>query len=134
MTLNNAQKAIPWPQPGYNCNPEYAMAQKKTQARADPDGLEHCPDFDERFTLANGRDKAIPYPQTGYNCNADYQLISKSQKQSLAQELPKFDPMALEHCPDFDERMTLTDGKTVGIPYPKEGFNCNAEWALSQKK
>jgi len=39
--------------------------------------------------------------------------------------------LALEHCPDFDERMTLLDGKTVGVPYPKEGYNCNADWALS---
>jgi hypothetical protein len=25
-------------------------------------GLEHCPDFDERFTLADGKTRAVPYP------------------------------------------------------------------------
>jgi hypothetical protein len=29
---------------------------------------EHCPDFDERMTLANGRDLAVPYPRKGWNC------------------------------------------------------------------
>merc|ERR1711981_1036111 len=103
------------------------MAEKKADASKDPDDLEKCPDFDERFTLANGRDKAIPYPKPFYNCNPNWSLTSKSQ--SLSQI--KFDPMSMEHCPDFDERMTLTDGKTIGIPYPKEGYNCNPEWALN---
>jgi hypothetical protein len=43
------------------------------------------------------------------------------------------DIAVLEHCPDFDERMTLLDGKTTGIPYPRENYNCNAEYALTQK-
>jgi len=25
---------------------------------------------------------------------------------------------SLEHCPDFDERFTLTDGKTRAVPFP----------------
>ena len=86
--------------------------------------LEHCPDFDERYTLKDGTwHNAIPYPQPGYNCNPDW---------ALAQNPPS-DPN-LEHCPDFDERMTLTDGKTTGIPYPNPGFNCNPEWSLSQRR
>jgi len=28
------------------------------------------------------------------------------------------DVSTLPHCPDFDERWTLNDGKTRGIPYP----------------
>jgi hypothetical protein len=32
-------------------------------------GLEHCPDFNERFTLVNGRTRAIKYPNAGYNCS-----------------------------------------------------------------
>jgi len=28
------------------------------------------------------------------------------------------DPNTLEHCPDFNERMTLVDGRTTGIAYP----------------
>jgi len=38
-------------------------------------GLEHCPDFNERFTLANGRTKAIKYPSNGYNCTNEYGLV-----------------------------------------------------------
>jgi hypothetical protein len=75
-----------------------------------------------------------------YNCNSNWSL-SQSKSQIMVETeakakvvLPPFDPMAMEHCPDFDERMTLLDGKTVGIPYPAEHFNCNADWALAQKK
>jgi len=30
----------------------------------------------------------------------------------------------LQDCPDFDERMTLIDGKTHAGPYPSKGYNC----------
>jgi hypothetical protein len=43
----------------------------------DLSGLEHCPDFNERFTLVNGRTRAIAYPNNGYNCSAEYSLIQK---------------------------------------------------------
>ena len=33
--------------------------------------LEHCPDFDERFTLVDGRTKAVSYPRKGYNCQVE---------------------------------------------------------------
>lgn len=42
-----------------------------------------------------------------------------------------FDPTQIEHCPDFDERMTLVDGTTRAVPYPHKGFNCNANWGLA---
>merc|ERR1740117_887687 len=38
-------------------------------------GLEHCPDFNERFTLTNGRTRAIAYPKSGYNCTEEYGLV-----------------------------------------------------------
>lgn len=31
---------------------------------------------------------------------------------------------SLSSCPG-DERKTLADGVTGGVPYPKKGFNCN---------
>ena len=34
----------------------------------------------------------------------------------------------LELCPDFDERNTLADNKTIAVPYPKKGHNCNPEF------
>ena len=40
----------------------------------DLSGLEHCPDFNERYTLVNGRTRAIAYPNNGYNCNPEYTL------------------------------------------------------------
>ena len=30
--------------------------------------------------------------------------------------------------------MTLVNGRTLAIPYPKKGFNCNPAWALTQTK
>jgi len=38
-------------------------------------GLEHCPDMNERFTLANGRTLARAYPGSGYNCTNEYGLV-----------------------------------------------------------
>ena len=92
--------------------------------------LEHCPDFNERFTLADGKTKGIPYPEIHFNCNPDYTL---AKKQSLAQD-PNWGPNVngLEHCPDFDERFTLADGKTKAIAYPAINYNCNANYQLVQ--
>ena len=42
--------------------------------KLDVDTVEHCPDFVERFTLANGRDYAIPYPRSGWNCHNGWGL------------------------------------------------------------
>jgi len=95
----------------------------KTQMSA----LEHCPDFNERFTLADGKTKGVPYPEIGFNCNPDFTLSQK--KQSLSQE-PNHGPAvaSLEHCPDFDERFTLADGRTKAVAYPAIGYNCNADY------
>jgi len=85
------------------------MGQKMVQ-KQDPnwgpsvDSLPHCPDFDERFTLADGKTKAVPYPQVYYNCKSDYQMVQKKEN-PLGNH-----PDSLPNCPDFDERMTLTDG------------------------
>merc|ERR1719313_1546219 len=92
VLLNCVTKAIPYPQPGYNCNADYGLAQQKVGPGTggvnglyvpyqypglkgfDIQSLEHCPDFNERFTLLDGRTKAISYPQPGFNCNADFGL------------------------------------------------------------
>merc|ERR1711924_142186 len=90
-------RGVPYPEVGYNCSNEYQLAQGKAHAKdnapvntaantaklaeqkaqvkdiaSDIAVLEHFPDFDERFTLKNGRDVAVPYPQKGYNCNPEY--------------------------------------------------------------
>ena len=128
-------RAIPYPQVYYNCKADYQLVQKKSN---DPNWgpnvntLEHCPDFDERFTLADGKTKAIPFPQVYYNCKADYQLTQKANKK----QDPNWGPSvnSLEHCPDFDERFTLADGKTKAIPYPQVYYNCKADYQLVQKQ
>ena len=79
---------------------------------ADVNSLEHCPDFDERFTLADGKTRAVPYPEVYYNCKKEYQFA----QQKDVNWGPSID--SLEHCPDFDERFTLADGKTRAVPYP----------------
>ena len=33
------------------------------------ENLETCPDFDERYTLIDGKTNAVPWPRKGYNCN-----------------------------------------------------------------
>ena len=33
--------------------------------------LEHCPDFDQNFTLVDGRTKAVACPKKGCNCTSD---------------------------------------------------------------
>merc|ERR1711990_213899 len=43
------------------------------------------------------------------------------------------DMTTLEHCPDFNERMTLLNGVTKAVAYPNPGFNCNADYGLTQK-
>jgi len=92
--------------------------------------LEHCPDFNERFTLKDGRTKGVPYPEIGFNCNGDYQLVQKRSSD------PNWGPSvnSLQKCPDFDERMTLTDGQTKAVAYPAVGYNCNNEYQLVQKR
>ena len=102
-------------------------------------GLQKCPDFDERMTLTDGRTKAVPYPEVGFNCNNEYQLAQGDKKtQKAAQKETKAkdigsDIAGLEHCPDFDERFTLKNGRDLAVPYPQKGYNCNADYALVQK-
>merc|ERR1719162_1877343 len=88
-------------------------------------GLPHCPDFDERMTLTDGKTKGVAYPAVGYNCTSDYQLAEKKD--------PNWGKAhaGLPHCPDFDERMTLTDGVTKGVAYPAVGYNCTSDYQLA---
>jgi hypothetical protein len=86
--------------------------------------MEHCPDFNERFTLVDGLTRAVAYPTKGFNCNADYHLAQ-------ADPNAKFAPRSMEHCPDFNERFTLIDGLTRAVAYPTKGFNCNPDYHLA---
>ena len=98
--------------------------------------LQHCPDFNDRFTLTNGKTRAVPYPQAGFNCRADYGLAQDDGSKTLYVPYKyagaKGLTTALQHCPDFNDRFTLTDGKTRAVPYPQSGFNCRADYGLAQ--
>jgi hypothetical protein len=99
------------------------------------------------MTLLDGKTRGIPYPQAGYNCNAAYGMAQKSEGpyKTAAGDIPLYQPnlgnpallkpaqdlTKLEHCPDFNERMTLLNGKTRGIPYPQAGYNCNAAYGMA---
>jgi len=151
--LNGRTKAVSYPNPGFNCNADYGLVQGAPAAAKDSryvphtyaglkgfdlSKLEHCPDFNERFTLINGKAKAVAYPQPGFNCNADYGLAQGAPAAAKdARYVPHtyaglkgFDLSKLEHCPDFNERFTLINGKTKAVSYPNPGFNCNADYGL----
>jgi hypothetical protein len=75
------------------------------------------------MTLLDGKTKGVPYPNKAFNCNSDYGLAQGAAPTTLYVPynypgLPGFDVKKLEHCPDFNERMTLANGKVKGIPYP----------------
>merc|ERR1719359_1690077 len=86
-------RAVAFPAAGYNCNGgqgKGSMAQKKDERyvpyvipTSPALNLEHCPDFSERFTLADGRTRAVAFPAAGYNCNGG------QGKGSLAQGGPE---------------------------------------------
>jgi hypothetical protein len=44
------------------------------RSEANPETLEFCPDFNERYTLRNGTTPAVPYPKRGNNCNPEWSL------------------------------------------------------------
>ncbi len=48
-----------------------------------------------------------------------------AEHSASASEMPDFGK--LEHCPDFDERHTLLDGRTKAVAYPHKGYNCHKE-------
>jgi len=165
--LNGVTKAVAYPNPGYNCNADYGLAQGGPNTAAadaakgetryvmpvhpghkglDLSTIEHCPDFNERFTLLNGVTKAVAYPQPGYNCNADYGLAqggpntpAKGSESDPRYVMPVhpghkgLDLSTIEHCPDFNERFTLLNGVTKAVAYPNPGYNCNADYGLAQK-
>ena len=126
--VDGRTKAVAWPAKGYNCQKEgtfvrTALSQELSQL-PDFGKLEHCPDFDERFTLVDGRTKAVAWPAKGYNCHKEGSY-TKTLAQSLCQKDPDFSK--LEHCPDFDERYTLVDGRTKAVAWPAKGYNCQKE-------
>ena len=93
----------------------------------DKDTLPNCPGED-RIVMDDGKTHVTKYPYVGASCKAQMSSSSLAQTSDI-----KSDIAGLEHCPDFDERHTLVNGKTRAVPYPNKGYNCNPEYALPQK-
>lgn len=104
-------------------DPKYKGTQRSLGT--DLNGLEHCPDFDERMTLADGRTRAIAYPEEYFNCNPGFALgqFDRHDMGSIA-----MDVAGAERCPDeLDSNDLLTDGRRA-IPYPKPHWNCKRQF------
>ena len=110
--------------------------------------LPDCPDF-SRTVMDDGITHVVRYPHVGATCKGE--MWPEAKGTAKAQEAPevlvqvKEEPpkeaqpaaepekdkpapwVGFEHCPNMSERMTLIDGRTPAIPYPKEGFNCHNE-------
>ena len=87
--------------------------------------------------MDDGKTHVSKYPNVGSTCRMqkDASLVQFVDDSALVEEDPRAGAMAgsvqtLEHCPDFNERFTLKDGKTKGVPYPEIGFNCNPDYQL----
>merc|ERR1712216_1045009 len=129
------------PAKGAEADPRWVLHKPAGLKGFDIQTLEHCPDFNERMTLLNGVTKAVAYPKAGFNCNADYGLAqgkggpgtaapgaAKGETRYVPHDYKDDGTIGnLEHCPNFNERMTLLDGKTKAVSYPNKGANCKID-------
>ena len=115
--------------------------------------MQSCP-IDDKVMLVDGTTKAVPYPKPGFNCNpfgiaaqTAHQIVQTGGGPECKNPFNTtlYKPYQYKgHClnppimPDLvgcpeDERKTLVNGTTIGVPYPKKGFNCNPYGAASFK-
>ena len=107
--------AVPYPKPGYNCNPYGVAAQKNksiASAGDDADGYDKNPV--DKAKIAKACKGVKPFET---KLQEPYQYKGECMDPPLIHG-------ALENCA-LDDRKTLQDGTTIAIPYPKPGYNCN---------
>ena len=79
------------------------------------DTLPKCPD-NKSPTMDQGRIHVVKYPMVGATCQVQIPqedvTLTLYSPEFVMTAPPSFDPKSVEHCPDFDERWTLTDGRT----------------------
>ena len=75
--------------------------------------------------MDDGSTHVTKFPYVGASCKVEV----AEQNMVLTMTEP-FNPATVEHCPDFDERMTLKDGRTRAVAYPNAGWNCSREWSF----
>ena len=94
----------------------------------DKDTLPDCPADPARTIMDDGKTHVVQYPKVGASCKMQksdvaaesfVQFIDNADDVQV-EDAPNWGPSvdSLPHCPDFDERFTLNDGKTRGVPYP----------------
>ena len=120
----------------------------------DASTLPPCPSA-ERTMMDDGKTHVVKFPYVGATCKAASlaevestdedakapkkgaaKPAAKPAAKGAAKPAAKGKPAAkkdpapwrhLEHCPDFNERRTLKNGKTEAVAYPKKGYNCSNE-------
>ena len=101
----------------------------------DKDTLPDCPADSKRTIMDDGKTHVSKYPNVGSTCKFQVGQSSLIQtEQDPAAPALNNNASGLEHCPDFNERFTLKDGRTKGVPFPEIGFNCNPDYSLQDKK
>ena len=104
----------------------------------DKDSLPDCPADPERTVMDDGETHVTKYPYVGATCKlqiGDVNMVMLNGAPAAAPPAPappKIPDLShLEHCPDFNERFTLVNGRTRAIAYPNAGYNCNPEYTLA---
>ena len=114
----------------------------------DASTLPPCPSA-ERTMMDDGKTHVVKFPYVGATCKAASlaevestdedakapkkgaaKPAAKPAAKGAAKPTAKKDPAPwkhLEHCPDFNERRTLKNGRTEAVAYPKKGYNCSNE-------
>ena len=106
----------------------------------DKDSLPDCPEDKDRTVMDDGETHVTKYPFVGATCKlqiGDVNMVMLNGAPAAAPPAPAApappkipDLSKLEHCPDFNERFTLVNGRTRAIAYPNAGYNCNPEYTL----
>ena len=126
-------------------NSSYAIQLKSKNSEPwDKDTLPDCPEDPARTIMDDGKTHVVKYPLVGASCKMQKASISSDSFVQFIDNADDIqiedDPRAkafagqvqtLQHCPDFNERFTLVDGKTKAVPYPAVGFNCNPDYQLN---
>lgn len=109
--------AIPYPAKGFNCSP-YGIGlgdQKKSLAQKAVDPA-------DKAAIAKDCEGVKPYTTDLYK---PYAYKGNCLTPPLVPNI--------QSCPIDDKKM-LTDGRTLAVPYPQAGFNCNPYGIAAQKE
>ena len=140
MTLRNGQTvAVPYPKAGFNCSPDWSLAQGVFKDTGDNtplvnqgnnptprpwknQGLLNCPHSYEGRILPNGQ-PAVAFPEPGYNCTrVQSQAFAEVEETGVPTPFP-WGFKGLQNCPHPYEGRVLPNGRPA-VAFPEPGFNC----------